>query len=184
MTEKIFFLHSAGPQGVHEGSSDLVAWLKKTLGQGYQLIHPEMPNPDAPDYSRSKGTLEKELAWVMDEVIFVGHSLGGSVLLKYLSEERFDKPVAGIFLISAPFWGGDKDWQSEPFKLAKNFPQKLPPLRRLFLYHSKNDPIVPFAHAILYSAKLPEAILRPLNGDDHEFSNGLPELAEDIRALS
>ena len=184
ITKRIFFLHSAGPQGLHEGSSDLIAWLKETLGQDYQLVHPKMPKPDAPEYAQWKSNLEKELARLTGELILVGHSLGGFVLLKYLSEEPFDRPVAGLFLISAPFWKADKDWRGESFSLARNFPEKLPPLRKVFLYHSKDDPIVPFAHVILYSAKLAAATVRQLNGDDHQFRNGLPELANDIRDLS
>jgi pimeloyl-ACP methyl ester carboxylesterase len=37
-------------------------------------------------------------------VIFVGHSFGGSVLLKYLAEGSYRKPVRGLVLVSVPNW--------------------------------------------------------------------------------
>lgn len=183
MKQKIFFVHSAGPQGRHEGSSDLVAWLKKELGSGYDVIHPKMPHPKTPDYGPWKTKLKKELAKLKGEMMFVGHSLGGSVLLKHLAEEPFATPISGIFLVAAPFWGGDKNWKYEPFILPKDFAKRIPRIPKLFLYHSKNDPIVPFAHQALYAEQLPDATIRRLNGDVHDFSQGLPELAADIRTL-
>nr|WP_235788441.1 alpha/beta hydrolase [Salipaludibacillus sp. CUR1] len=45
-----------------------------------------MPNPENPEYILWKKQLEKELDKLNGDVILVGHSLGGSVLLKYLSE--------------------------------------------------------------------------------------------------
>ena len=183
MTAQIFFLHSAGAQGPHEGSHDLVAWLKEALGPRYDVLHPEMPNPETPDYAPWKAELKKDFAELKGKVIFIGHSLGGSVLLKYLSEEPLTNPVAGLSIVSAPFWGGDENWQYEPFTLSEDFAQRLPDIPRVFLYHSANDPIVPFAHQALYAERLPRATVRRLDGDEHVWSLGLPELAADIKSL-
>jgi predicted alpha/beta hydrolase family esterase len=179
----VFFLHSAGAQGPHEGSSDFVAWLTDALGSACNVLHPKMPNSEEPDYEIWKAGLGKEFAKLSGEVILVGHSLGGSVLLKYLAEEPFGNSIAGIFLVSAPFWGGDADWQHESFRLPKDFAKKLPQIPRIFLYHSVNDPIVPFAHHRLYAEELPHATIRKLKGNEHTFSQGLPELAADIQRL-
>ena len=183
MNKQVFFLHSAGAQGPHEGSSDLVAWLKDALGSECHVLHPKMPNPKEPDHQAWKAELRKELAKLSGEVTFVGHSLGGSVLLKYLAEEPFTNPITGVFLVSAPFWGGDEDWRHESFTLPKDFARKLPTIPRIFLYHSVNDPIVPFAHHRLYVEALPNSTIRELKGNEHVFSQGLPELAADIRHL-
>jgi hypothetical protein len=180
--KKIFFLHSAGPQGPHEGSSDLVAWLKSELGSGYQLIHPAMPRPEAPDYALWKAKLKEELAKVTGEVVFIGHSLGGSILLKYLAQEPLRNPIAGMFLVSVPFWSGDEDWV-QPFILPEDFATRLPAIPKLFLYHSKNDPHVPVSHQVLYAQALPRAAVRVLDGEDHEFSHGIPQLVADLKRL-
>jgi predicted alpha/beta hydrolase family esterase len=183
MKRQVFFLHSAGAQGPHEGSSDFVAWLTDALGSACNVLHPKMPNPEEPDYEPWKAELGKELAKLSGEVTFVGHSLGGSVLLKYLAQEPFRNPITGMFLVSAPFWGGDPDWQHESFRLPKDFAKKLPQIPRIFLYHCVNDPIVPFAHHRLYAEELPHATIRRLKGSEHTFSQGLPELARDIQRL-
>lgn len=179
MTQQIFFLHSAGPQGPHEGSSDFIAWLKKELEPDFELLHPMMPHPDEPDYGPWKGKLKGELARLQGDLILMGHSLGSSVLLKYLAEERLRNPVRGMFLVATPFWGGDSD-----FALPKNFGSKLPEISDLFFYQSKDDPVVPLAHVALYAKELPRATVRVVEGNEHEFKSGLPQLVADLRGLS
>src|SRR5688572_28525634 len=155
--KQILFIHSAGVQGPHEGSGDLVAHLREALGAEYEVLYPIMPNPESPAYEPWKVQLEKELAALEGEVILIGHSLGGSVLLKYLSEEKYGKPIAGIFLIASPYWGGDEGGQVDEFALREDFAPKLPPIRQIFLYHSRDDEEVPFAHLALYAKTLPQA---------------------------
>lgn len=88
--KKILFIHSAGPQGRKEGSDFLLSHLKHSL-KDYWLAHPQMPDPDNPHYLSWKGCIEKELKALADDSILVGHSLGGSVLVKYLSEANSGK---------------------------------------------------------------------------------------------
>jgi uncharacterized protein len=83
--------------------------------------------------------------------ILIGHSLGGSFLLKYVSEEKIAKTVAGIFLIATPYWGGD-GWQYGDMSalhcqktLLRNYR-----VERIFFY-SRDNEIVPFAHLALYA---------------------------------
>jgi predicted alpha/beta hydrolase family esterase len=179
MRKQVFFLHSAGPQGSHEGSSDLVAWLQRQLGRDVPFAHPVMPDPDAPTYARWKRSLKQELGKLEGEIVLLGHSLGGSVLLKYLSEEPFSHPIAGMFLVATPFWGGDKDWHAE-WMLPEDFATRLPSVGKVFLYHSKEDPNVPFGHLQRYAASLPQAKVREIPGSDHEFVHGVPHLLEDL----
>ena len=148
-----------------------------------QRVASEDAEPRKTDYEPWKAELGNELAKLRGAVTFVGHSLGGSVLLKYLAEAPFRNPIAGMFLVSAPFWGGDPDWQHESFRLPKDFAKRIPHIPRIFLYHSVNDPIVPFAHHRLYAEELPHATIRTLKGSEHTFSRGLPELATDIQRL-
>lgn len=183
MTKQILFIHSAGAQGPHEGSSDFVAFLQSALGADYELRSPLMPHPDAPDYAPWKAKLGEELAGLNDGAILIGHSLGGSVLLKYLSEEKFDKAIAGIFIVASPYWGADKNWPDNPFILQDDFASKLPQATRIFIYRSRDDEVVPLAHLKRYAEKLPQAAVRELDGRGHEFKAGSPEIIEDIRSL-
>lgn len=179
MKKQILFLHSAGPQGKNEGSSGLVAYLQKELSHDYNVQFPKMPNPDEPDYEAWRKKTEEELSKVEDGVILVGHSLGGSVLLKQLSEHPFNKQIAGLFLVATPFWGKDM----EEYMLADDFASKLPEIPIIMLYHSRHDEWVPFSHLRTYAKKLPKAYVRELYGDEHEFRDGIEELVQDIKSL-
>lgn len=182
MKKKVLFIHCGGTQGPHEGSSDLVNYLREMLGDRYDVLYPKMPDPDHPEYVEWKKHLAMKIALLKDEVILVGHSLGGSVLLKYLSEETCHKSIAGLFLVAPPYWGTE-NWEVEEYILQDNFQKKLPHIGRIFLYHSRNDEVVPFAHVAFYADKLPQAIIRTFETRRHLFSTGIPELVDDIKDL-
>jgi hypothetical protein len=42
MKKQILFIHSAGAQGPHEGSGDLVTFLQNALGPEYEVLYPQM----------------------------------------------------------------------------------------------------------------------------------------------
>jgi predicted alpha/beta hydrolase family esterase len=115
-------------------------------------------------------------------VSLVGHSLGGSILLKYLSEENVKEPIAGIFLIATPYWGAE-EWQVDEYTLHEGFALRLPKEPRIFLYHSRDDEVVPFAHLAMYAEKLPHATIREFDGRGHRFNDDLSEIAADITSL-
>lgn len=183
MKKQVLFIHSAGAQGNHRGSSDLAAYLNNALGDEYQLLNPKMPNPENPEYTLWKAQLDKEFALLDGEALLIGHSLGGSVLLKYLSEKTIHLPISGLFMVAAPYWGKDEDWQAEDYTLSDNFTLKLPQIPQIFLYHSRNDEVVPSSHLGFYKQKLPKAKTFLLGNDDHYFRNGLPKLIDDIKGL-
>lgn len=180
--KQVLFVHSGGDQGEHQGSSDLVAHLQQSLGNAYDVMYPQMPDPEQPVYEDWKDQLDYEFEVLNNEIILVGHSLGGSVLLKYLTEQTMKKTIAGLFMVAAPYWGL-KNWRVNEYRLPKNFTTKLPRIPYIYLYHSQTDEVVPFAHGEQYARKLPGAVLHTYTGGDHLFSNGLPDLAEDIRKL-
>lgn len=142
-----------------------------------------MPDPENPRYVKWKMALQETLPVGGNKVAIIGHSLGGSVMLKYLSEGLCQMPVAGLFLIAAPFWG-KRGWAIEEFEFKKDFVSKLPGMDHVFVYHSRKDGWVPFSHGEAYSKKLPGAVMRTLTGDEHEFSDGLPVLLKDVLNLS
>lgn len=179
---QILFIHSAGPQGLREGSDELVRYLRKELDAEFDIVSPLMPEPEHPDYDQWIALLDDELAEMQEHVVAIGHSLGGSVLLKYLTEESYDKQFDGLFLIAAPFWGLP-DWDVQEYKLNVNFAARLPSLSPIFVYHSSDDHVVPFHHAELYKVTLPTVSFRPLRNRGHLFSAGLPEIVDDIKKL-
>ena len=183
MNKQVLFIHDAGQQKPDEAGSSLGASLQNALDLAYEVVRPHMPAPDNPRYAAWAAQVEKELAVLEGEAILVGHSLGGAVLLKYLSEHPSTKPLAGLFLIAPAYWGKDGEWINDEYTLQEDFPSHLPEVQQIFLYHSRDDAVVPFAHLALYAEKLPQATVRELDGRGHFFTDGLPELADDIKGL-
>jgi len=62
-----------------------------------------MPKENDPNYERWKVKIDKELEKIEGSVILMGHSIGSFLLLRYLSEKKIDKDIAGMFFIATPF---------------------------------------------------------------------------------
>lgn len=182
MAQQILFIHSAGPQGEQQGSSGLLQYLENELGPAYQVIAPEMPEPEDPKYKEWREVLKNELAALEDGSVLVGHSIGGSALLKFLSEEELGKSFSKVITIAAPFWGIDEDWQLEDFNLMDDFSSRNSLLPDVILFHSIGDDIVPFTHLQKYMENLPNATVKQLPGNDHIFQAGLAEVVHEIRS--
>lgn len=181
MSKRLLFVHGGG-QGAYEEDRKLAANLRDALGATYDLRYPKMPNEESPVYEAWKDQIAKELVALDDEVILVGHSLGASILLKYLSEEKVEKPVAGLFLIAPPYWGTE-DWEVDEYALQPDFTSKLPEELPVFFYHSRDDEWVPFAHLALYAEKLPQATIHEFDDRGHQFDDDLSEVARDVKRL-
>lgn len=160
-----------GGEGAYAEDERLAVSLQHALGAQYKVVYPHMPDEDDPQYETWAAQIAEEQAVLGDQAIIVGHSVGGAVLLRHLSEAKIDKAVAGIFIIAAPHWGAE-DWQAD-------LPAGLP----VFLYHSRDDSVVPFAHLAKFAEKFPQATIHELDGGGHQFDNGLTKVAEDIRGL-
>ena len=180
MTKPILFIHGGGGEGAYAEDGVLAASLQKALGSAYEVRYPKMSLEESAGYSDWKAQIATELSSLDDGAILVAHSVGGSILLKYLSEEQVEQPIAGLFLLATPYFGGDENWNYREMDLTQDFATRLPAIPRIFLYHSRNDEVVPFAHLALYAAKLPQAVVRISDGRGHQFGNDLTDVAEDV----
>ena len=183
MSIDVLFIHSAGPQSGEQGSSPFVKHLRQSLGSAFRVTCPAMPAPTKPSYERWKLELQKLLPSDKSPPILVGHSLGGSVLLKYISEHRPKVAAAGLFVVAAPYWGST-NWKAEEFVLRESFARSLPNALKIYLYQSRNDEAVDIEHLSRYSRAIPQAKVRIVDGGGHTFKDGLLELADDIQALA
>lgn len=184
MIAEILFIQGAG-EGAYEEDLSLANSLQRELGPDFKVAYPKMPNEANAPYVVWKTKIQKELVTASEPVILVGHSLGGSYLAKMLTETKIDKPLGGIFLLEAPFWGG-RGWLYEGYKeleLPQDAATKFPDDVKLFLYHARDDEIAPFSHLALYSALLPRAIIREINKGGHQLNDDLSIVAKDIKEL-
>ena len=180
MKKQVLFIQGAG-EGAYVEDEELVKSLRDVLGTEYDVRYPKMPEEEDQGYEAWKVQISKELAALGDGMILVGHSVGSSMLLKYLSEENVENSIAGIFLIAAPYWetGG---WQVDEFTLDEDRASKLLNALPIFFYHSRDDDIVPFAHLVLHAEKFPQATIREFDGRGHQFNNDLSEVAANIKS--
>jgi predicted alpha/beta hydrolase family esterase len=181
--KQILFIHSAGRQGpgLHDGSSDFRQFLAESLAD-YDFRSPLMPHPEAPSYKLWRDKFAEEFNRLDDGAILIGHSLGGSVILKFLSDQKIIKSLTGVFIVASPFWSADKDWQVSEYDLRENFGSYLP-YTRYFFYQSQDDEVIPRAHFEKYSQAMPQATARLVNAGGHQVKDGLPELVSDITGL-
>ena len=156
--------------------------LTKNLGDGFEVIRPEMPNKRNAKYIEWKIWFEKFFPFIRDDVILIGGSLGGTFLAKYLAENDFPKKIKAIILISACF----EDLAGEPlldFSLPASLKKIESQTGKIILYHSKDDDVVPFSHLAKFQQALPTATVRIFEDRQHFNQIDLPELVEDIKKL-
>jgi predicted alpha/beta hydrolase family esterase len=136
-----------------------------------------------PHYEAWRDRLAAELEALDGKVIVFGHSLGGSVALKYCAERGFSEEVAGLVIVAAPFWGTSQEWELE-WALPEGWPDQGPSLPPTFLFGSRDDEVIPFAHLDLYAKRLPEAEVHPLDGYGHLYEKGdLSPILAAVRSL-
>jgi predicted alpha/beta hydrolase family esterase len=181
MNKQVLFIQGAGT-GAYEEDGKLVKSLRDRLGSKYNVRYPNMPEEEDQGYEAWKAQISKELDKIDDELILVGHSIGSSMLLKYLSEENVKNSIQGILLIAAPYWGTG-GWQMDEFAVDEGSASEILKGPPVFFYHSRDDDIVPFTHLMLHAEKFPQATIREFDGRGHQFNNDLSEVAADIKSL-
>lgn len=152
------------------------------LGEAYELIKPVMPSKDEADYNAWKIWFEKHLSFINDEnPILIGYSLGGTFLLKYLSENNFIKNISQLHLIG-PFVENDESSSKlMNFEFSINKINTISNLcNEMHLWYSEDDYIVPCKNSELVKINLPKIDSHIFKDRGHFFQSSFPELLEVI----
>lgn len=182
-TRPVLFIQGGGA-GTHDGwDNALVDSLRRDLGDGHEVRYPRMPNEDDPSHGTWIPPICREMADLHDGAVVVGHSVGATMLIKALAEQRPECVLEAIVLIAAPFvrQGG---WPSEEFELPKDLGARLPLGARVHLFHGLRDETVPPSHAEVYARVIPQARVHLLSGRDHQLNNDLSDVAKAISTNS
>jgi len=184
MPKLVLLIQGAG-RGAYDEDRLLAESLQRDLGPGFEVRYPAMPNEDDASYEQWRHRIEQELAYAPGPAVLVGHSVGASVLMKWLSERKDETAIAGVFLVASPFWGGD-GWRYEGYEelaLPSGCAAALPPGMPVYLYHCRDDSTVPFDHLALYAETLPQATVRAFDNGGHQLNDDLSAVARDIASL-
>lgn len=160
--------------------------LGEVLGDTYEVVAPSMPNKENARYEEWKIWFEKFIPFMNENIVLVGHSLGAIFLAKYLSEETLPKKIVATFLVAPPFnIGGSGKFQRKmsEFSLPPSLQKFIEQGGDIHIYHSKDDPVVPFTELAKYQAQLPQAHVHVFEDRQHFNQETFPEIVEDIKKL-
>jgi len=162
---------------------DWKATLPERLGEDFQVIAPRMPNKDHALYREWEIWFGKLAPLLNDEVVLVGHSMGGIFLAKYCAMHDFPKKLRGVFLVAAPFDEKDTKDALGDFNLPPSLEKFAAQTPRITLYQSADDPVVPRVDFDKYKKALPGAEAKLMSGKGHFTDAEFPELVADIKAV-
>jgi len=158
-------------------------YLNKKLSRTFQIIRPRMPLSENAKYKEWKIHFERYIPKLRNNVIFIGCSLGGIFLAKYLSENRFPKKILSVYLVCPPY---DNTLSEEDlvggFRLKSDISLIEKSCKHLYLMFSKNDKVVPLSQAEKFRKKLKSAkIIIYKNKNGHFKISKFPEIVRMIR---
>ena len=153
--------------------------LPQRLGEDYDVLLPRMPNSANSRYNEWEIWFERMFAFLNNEVVLISHSLGAIFLLKYLSENTFPKQIKKLFLVSSPY--GENMADLAEFKPPESFDRLGEQIKNVFIFHSKDDMVVPFSEFTEIKKRLPRASAFVFEDRGHFNQEEFPELVELIR---
>ena len=150
-------------------------WLAQTT-TGYDVLLPNFPNKQNAQYEEWKIYFEKLLPLLDSDVQLVGYSLGAMFLAKYLHESPLSSPVRRLVLVS-PCYDNESVEDLGSFRVTSATGLEKS-AREIHLFHSKDDPVVPFAELAKFQRDLPSAKIHVFEDRGHFFQSTFPELKE------
>ena len=157
--------------------------LADELGDGFDILAPRMPNANDAHYGEWKIWFEKILALCDENIILIGHSLGGIFLAKYLAENTTAKKIKATILLAAPFDTEGCDESLGDFILPKSLDNLAKQGGKIYLLHSKDDPVLPFEQVGKYQVVLPEAKVMIFEDRGHFKMEKFPEMVDLLKGL-
>lgn len=157
--------------------------LPGDLSPEVDVYMPTMPNKQNADFLEWKVWFEKYLELVADGAIFVGWSMGAWFLAKYIAETPLRVNPKAVFLVAGPAGviNDEEDNLDWNFSLADFGSRVGEKGIKTFIFHSEDDPVVPYAHALRYKEALPEAQFHTFSSRGHFVMGDFPELVSAIR---
>ena len=158
--------------------------LWKQLWDNYEYLRAPIHDSSYADYEAWKIMFEKMLPYLRDDVILVTTSLGSTFILKYIGENEFPVKIKKLFFVAAAISDtpDEKLW-SFSFDIDLVYSRVARWSEQIYVYHSRDDTLVPFEQWLELHSYFPEAIFREFDTRGHFYlETELPEIVEDIKS--
>lgn len=173
-------------------------WLRDELhAAGFEVVAPELPLKAIPkdsanaedleiregiDMSKLMEIMKKEIGFLKNEDILIGHSLGALAILQYLEAVEMTETPRAVILVAAP-------WKVSRPELRRLFVDDLDAdvlmwkAREFVVIHSQDDKLVPIEHGRKLADQLRARMIETAT-DDHYMGTHYPILKETILDLA
>lgn len=166
-----------------KAKKDWKSSLEKELGDDFELLLPRMPNGFNARYEEWKIWFERMSSFLSDGVVFIGHSLGGIFLAKYLAENELVQKIKAVLLVGAPFDDAGGEESLKEFVLTSSLEKFNKQGGKIYLFHSEDDSVVPFGELAKYKKSLGRAEIKVFKDRQHFNQESFPEIIEIIKGL-
>jgi pimeloyl-ACP methyl ester carboxylesterase len=173
---QVLFIQGAGEGTYEEWDDKLVESLQRELGDGFEVRYPRMPDEDDPSEASWVPVIREKVSDLGEGAVVVGHSVGGTLLIRALTEHPPSARLAAVVLVATPFVGED-GWPGDGFEFGAGLGNALPPGVPVHVFHGLDDDTAPPSHADLYARAVPQAQVHRLPGRDHQLNDDLGEVA-------
>jgi len=158
-------------------------YLEKKLAKDFQLIRAGMPFKENARYEEWKTMFEHYLKILDKNLVLIGVSLGGIFLAKYLSENKINKKLKGVYIIAPPY---DNSLPHEDllggFKLKNDLSLIYKNCQSTHFIFSNDDNIVPLSQAEKYQKRIKDIKIYFFdNMNGHFRCEKFPELIKMIK---
>lgn len=155
--------------------------LQEGLGDEFEVISPRMPNKSNAKYLEWKIWFEKLVPLLNEEVILIGHSLGGTFLAKYLAENDLPKRITSLHIVAGAFDAEGTEESMGDFIVPLNLDNVSRQTEKILLYQSMDDVVVPPLNVEKFKKALPEAEVLMFENLGHFHQEEFSELVENIK---
>ncbi|MFN3188148.1 MAG: alpha/beta hydrolase [Candidatus Paceibacteria bacterium] len=154
--------------------------LKEMTAESHEFIFLQMPNKLNAKYIAWSIWFEKLLPFIRDGAVLIGHSLGGSFLLRYLSEHALPVSIRHLHLVAPAIDDLDCPGLGQFSTDLKTWSGFKSDIKELHLWHSEDDAIVPIHHSERFLEVCPSATFHRFTDRFHFIGDSFPELLAEI----
>ncbi|MFM2415212.1 MAG: hypothetical protein RI911_905 [Candidatus Parcubacteria bacterium] len=137
---------------------------------GWSILRPQMPNDTNAQYVEWELYFEKVVPYMEQGCVLVGHSLGGTFLLKYLTKHVLPVQPKALHLVAPSF--GVPGTSFEVDEDVSVIPTRIPTT----IHHSHDDTVVPYSESVEGILRMPGAQLISYETKGHFIDETFPEL--------